>query len=115
VAVDSVLFADGDFYGPDVSGAWVALVEERQFVRATRSELERIGVDLERIQDKLNEVHRPRVERKPVPGEGLRIGLMREKMFGELTYAAKGGYEAFRAELEARFGESALTVLRRVF
>jgi hypothetical protein len=115
VSLDAVLFADGDFVGPDVAGAWRMLSEERDFVRTTRLELEQIGGNLEQIHQKLDEIHKPIVDRKLVPGEGIRVTMMREQMFGALTYAASKGYEVFRTALQTRFGESTLTPLTRKF
>lgn len=113
VSVDSVLFPDGDFYGPDAAQAWAKLSEEREFVRATRAELEALGTDLMRIQQKLVEIYRPIAERKP--GQGLRVTMMRERMYGELMDLAKSGYEPFRTALQERFGDQTLTALRRKF
>ncbi len=115
VSVDSVLFADGDFFGPDVSGSWGMLLQEQEFVKATRSQLDSAGADLEKIQRSLAEMHQPNVYRKILPGEDVRVRMMREKMFGELTYAARGGYDAFRIALQERFGEKAFGGLRRRF
>jgi len=115
VSLDAVLFADGDFIGPDVAGAWRMLSEEREFVRATLLELEQIGGNLEQIHQKLDEIHKPIVDRKLVPGEGMRVTMMREQMFGALSYAANKGYESFRAALQTRFGQYTLTPLTRKF
>ncbi len=108
-SVDSVLFTDGDFFGPDVAGAWGRLIAEQEFVRSTRTELERLGRDMEEIQRRLQEI------RKPVPGTLGGISLLRAKIFGTLILSANGGYEPFLAMLEAAFGEKTLTVLQRKF
>lgn len=113
VSLDAVLFADGEFFGPDVSGAWKMLTEEQEFIRSTRLELERIGADMGAIQKKLDEVYQPFVDRKPIPGEGFGVTMARQQMFSTLSFAYKGGYESLRATLEARFGEGTLVALRR--
>jgi hypothetical protein len=114
-SLDSVLFSDGEFYGPDLFGAWAKLVEEQQFVRATRVYLENSGRDMQRVQQKLEEIHKSVMDRKPEPGEGSSTTMLRERIYGELNGPARNGYERFAAELQARFGEAMLPVLTRKF
>jgi hypothetical protein len=114
ISVDSVLFADGEFYGPDLSGAWDKLTQEQEFVRVARRDLEQLGDDMERVQRKLDEIYDPIARRKPVTGEGIRVTMLRERMF-LLLRNKTNSYESFQKVLQSQFGNDTFLNLRRKY
>lgn len=117
ISLDSVLFADGDFHGPDQYNYWKRLNSEQEFVRRTRIEFEQMGNDMERIRRKLDEMNKQLLSGKLPPDEVVNgsMARMRSLIQGVLSSEARKGYEPYRDALQAQFGEQTFFNFKRKY
>jgi hypothetical protein len=109
-SVDAVLFSDGEFAGPDASGIFQALSQQRDAYQSLRGEMQAMrAASSDAIRERLEGILK-----QPYTQADYHAQLMRRKMAVSLMPGLlSGGYEGLEAVFNARWKDAAFLQIRR--